>query len=158
MRRLLILGLAVAVISPPAPASATNTGHPDLPSVGVQEENVLFAGGGTNLTNGVFFPGTAECSGGECETIAPPLQIEKGTDVEFVNLDWSFLTNGHRILSLKFRKIRKKGKTRKKPLFFSEQVDGPGTTVMKTRHLKSGLYYYKCTTHGSMFGAIEVVE
>jgi hypothetical protein len=158
MRRLLIIGLALSVAWPLAPAPAADLADQDLPAVGAQAENVLLAGGGTNLTNGVFFPGTAQCSGGECEATFPPLQIEQGTDVEFVNLDWSFVTNGHRILSLKFRKVRKKGRTKRKPFFFSEQVDGPGSTVMKTRHLKPGLYFYKCTTHGSMFGAIEVVD
>lgn len=154
MKRFLAFALVASLALPVAPAPAG-----DLPlsdgSTGRPEENVLFAGGGTNLTNGIFFPGAADCSADGCEPLLPPLQIARGSNIEFVNLDASFITNGHRIASFK-RKM--KGKKKGQPLFYSEQVDGPGTAVVKTSRLKPGLYYYTCTTHSPMFGAIEVVE
>lgn len=122
-----------------------------MPSLNVG--NYLFAGAGTNLTNGVFFPGTAFCDSKGCEMTGPPLQIDKGTNVIFINLDPAAITNGHRIMSLKHKKGR-----RRKPLFFSEQVDGPGKTILRTSKVKPGLYYYRCTTHFGMYGAIEVTK
>lgn len=114
--------------------------------------NFLFAGGGTPLTNGIFFPGTAICDGDGCTDLGPPLTIDKGDDVTFVNLDAGPVTNSHQIVSLDKRK-KNRG-----PLFASESVSGPGTAVMKMRHVKPGTYLYLCTVHFGMYGQIEVVK
>lgn len=116
--------------------------------------NFLFAAGGTPLTNGIFFPGTVFCSGEECTEIGPPLTIDKGDDVTFVNLDAGPVTNSHQIVSLKKRKSKKKPG----PLFSSDEVSGPGQTVMKMSHVKPGTYIYLCTFHFGMYGQIEVVK
>lgn len=117
----------------------------------------VFAGGGTNLTNGIFFPGTTfyDSEAKEFTLIGPPLEVQKGQDVEFVNLDVAALTNAHRIRSFD---VHKKGKKKGKPLFQSEELAGPGTTTMKMKKVKVGTYLYLCTTHSGMFGTIEVVE
>ena len=114
--------------------------------------NFLFAGGGTPLSNGLFFPGTVTCSGNDCTAIGPPLTIDQGDDVTFVNLDAGVVANSHQIVSLKKRK-KNRG-----PLFASDEVSGPGQTVMKMSHVKPGTYIYLCTFHFGMFGQIEVVE
>ena len=46
------------------------------------------------------------------------MQLAQGTDLDFVNLDISAVTNGHQIVSFK----RKNGR----PLIRSPRVDGPG--------------------------------
>lgn len=137
-----------------APAPAQDLSGPAIVSQAGPADNQLFAGGGTNLTNGVFFPGTATCERDGCETVGglDPLTIEKGTDITFTNLDPAAVTNGHRIVSIDRKK--KNGK----PLFFSEQVDGPAQSTVKTRKLKPGTYFYLCSTHFGMYGAIEVVK
>ena len=114
--------------------------------------NFVFAGGGTPLTNGIFFPGTTLCNGDDCTEVGPPLTIDQGDDVTFVNLDAGPVTNTHQIVSFAKRK-RNRG-----PLFASEDVSGPGTTVVKMSHVKPGTYLYLCTVHFGMFGQIEVVE
>lgn len=126
-----------------APGGAAATGDAN---------NFLFAGGGTAVSNGLFFPGTQICDADGCTKVGPPLTIDKGDDVTFVNLDVGVVTNSHQISSLKLRK--KSGR----PLFNSEDVSGPGSTVMKTSHLKPGVYDYLCTFHFGMFGQIEVVR
>jgi plastocyanin len=113
----------------------------------------LFAGGGTNLTNGHFFPGTAVYDGEEFQGV--PYQIEQGCNIEFTNLDYAPLTNGHRIVSFK-RVKTKKGRSR--PLFFSKFVAGPGQAMVITKHVKPGTYAYFCSVHTTMFGQIEVVK
>lgn len=114
--------------------------------------NFLFAGGGTPLTNGFFFPGTALCDADDCTELGPPLTIDKGDDVTFVNLDAAPVTNTHQIVSFAKRK-KKRG-----PLFASKNVSGPGTAVMKMSHVKPGTYLYLCNVHFGMYGQIEVVK
>ena len=114
--------------------------------------NFLFAGGGTPVTNGLFFPGGAICDGDDCTGLGPPLTIDKGDDVTFVNLDPGPVTNTHQIVSFDKRK-KNRG-----PLFASENVSGPGTTVLKMSHVKPGTYLYLCTVHFGMYGQIEVVK
>lgn len=111
----------------------------------------LFVGGGTNLSNGLFFPGTSLRQNDEWLDLGPPLQVTAGSNVTLVNLDAAALTNYHQIRSFKIRK--KTGR----PLFQSEPSSGPTTTMVLTQHLKPGLYRYFCTTHFGMFGRIEVV-
>lgn len=143
MRRLgltaLVLLAAIALMASPGQAAS--------PIDTLESGGTLFAGGGTNLTNGVFFPGTAIWDGTAYQGL-PPLQIAKGTDLTFVNLDAAAVTNGHQIVSFK----RKHGA----PVFKSERVDGPGQTLMITSHLKPGVYPFFCTIHFGMYGRLEV--
>ncbi len=142
---------SLALLAAPAPAQ--------IPPARGPMDGQLFAAGTTNLTNGVFFPGTATCDADGCEPVggAPLLQVQKGTDITFSNLDPAAVTNGHRIVSFQREKSKKKNK-KGKPLFFSETVDGPAQATVETSHLKAGIYYYYCTTHFGMFGGIEVYE
>lgn len=149
MWRFLAFAVVAALVAPAAPAPAA-----DGPSAAPAEDSYLFAAGGTNLSSGFFFPGTATCDKDGC-TMFPgqePLQVSRGGNITFANLDPSFVTNGHRVVSLKRKK--KTGE----PKFHSEQVDGPATATIKTSHLRPGVYYYLCTTHFGMYGAIEITE
>ena len=142
MKRLALLSASILWAAAFAPgASAT-----PVPAPG---PSVLFAGGGTLVTNGVFFPGTATCTNDGC-TGAPPLQIQKGTDLEFVNLDVGFVANSHRVVSVKTKRGR--------PLFASDDVSGPGQDTIITSHLKPAVYTFVCSTHFGMFGQLEVVK
>lgn len=135
----LVAGLAVA------PATAA----PLESSQAAAADSVVFAGGGTNLSNGYFFPGTLVYQSGSYQG-APPLQVIKGQDLTFVNLDTAAITNAHRIVALKRRGGR--------PLFSSDVVSGPGRTTILTSHLKLGVYRYGCPIHSGMYGAIEIIK
>lgn len=125
-------------------AQVAGAATPDLPTAA--DPNFIFAAGGTPLSNGVFFPGTAVYQNGDFQGV--PYQIKQGTDVTFVNVDPSAVANDHRIVSIK----RKRGK----PLFQSKLIAGPDQTVMKTSHVKPGVYPYLCSVHFGMFGLLEV--
>jgi plastocyanin len=140
MRKGIVAALVVALCVPATTAAGAGGAG--------RQDSVLFAGGGTPLTNGVFFPGTVVYDG--YDFVGEPLPVQKGSNVEFINLDYSPVTNSHQIRSFKLRRGR--------PLFQSKSVDGPGQTLMITSHVKLGTYYYFCTTHASMFGAIEITE
>ncbi len=133
--------VAAALLSAPARAR--------VPIDWLESGGTLFAGGGTNVSNGVFFPGTVIYDGYNYQGL-PPLQIKQGTDLDFVNLDPSVITNGHEVISFK----RKRGR----PVFQSKRVDGPARATIITSHLKPGVYVYFCGTHASMFGRLEVVK
>lgn len=135
-----MVALLATLATPAGAASAPADEHP----------NVIVAAGGTNLSNGIFLPGTAACDNSGCTGV--PMQIAKGTDVTFVNIDPAPVTNSHRIISLDKR--RKTGR----PLFASDTVDGPGQTLMITSHLKPKVYPYFCSFHFGMYGQIEVVK
>ena len=127
-------------------AEAATGGLPALPPLGAAEEP-LFAAGGTPLTNGVFFPGTSVCVGTYCQGV--PYEIAQGSDIRFYNLDASVVANNHRIVS-------KRANKRGRPLFQSENVAGPGSSLMKTSHLEPGVYPYFCSTHFGMEGILEI--
>jgi plastocyanin len=110
----------------------------------------LFAGGGTPLTNGAFFPGTAVYDGSKFQGQA--LQVPQGSNVQFVNLDYAPLTNGHKVVSFKYNK--KTGK----PFFTSPMVNGPGQALMVTSKLKPGVYPFFCSVHSGMFGLLEITQ
>ena len=111
----------------------------------------IVAGGGTPLTNGIFFPGTAFPRPDGGFDGPPPLQIARGTDVEVVNLDEATVANAHKVVSLKRRKGR--------PVFTSDLLTTPGQTdIVVTSKLKPGIYPYYCSTHSSMWGQIEIVN
>jgi hypothetical protein len=140
----LLLALALTALLPVAHA---NPGPAvQLPPIGAAE-SPLFAAGGTPVSNGIFFPGTSLCANGTC--YGEPYEIAQGTDIRFYNLDSGVVANSHRVVS---KKMKKKGG----PIFASDTVAGPGSTLMKTSHLKPGLYEYFCTIHSGMEGIIEV--
>lgn len=140
MRKLIVIALALGLMAGPAFAA------PTVPSVG---NMTIVAGGGTPVSNGVFFPGTAIYDG-EKITGLPPVPIEQGSDFDFVNLDESAVGNGHQIISIK----RKKGR----PLFQSDFLASPGDMdLVVTSNLKPGVYSFFCTVHSTMYGRIEIV-
>ncbi|HVM33754.1 MAG TPA: hypothetical protein VM784_00210 [Actinomycetota bacterium] len=141
--QILALVAACALLGPTGAAAApVDAGEPRL-----------FAGGGTNLTNGFFFPGTTfyDSEKKEFTLVGPPVQVEQGGSIEFVNLDTAAVTNSHRIRSVK---LRKNGR----PLFQTGLVDGPDTATLSIKRVKPGSYIYLCTTHAGMFGTIEVTR
>ena len=110
----------------------------------------LFVGGGTFVSNGIFFPGTAAYYEGTYYGV--PYQIAKGTDIELINLDQGDISNGHQMRSFK---VRRNGR----PLFVSGRVSQPGeSTLVITSHLKPGVYPYFCTNHFGMLGQLEVTS
>ena len=110
-------------------------------------EAYVFAGGGTPVTNGIFFPGTA-LSG---VPSAPPVSITQGDDFTFVNLDEAAVGNGHKIRSFK---VLRSGRI----AFQSDLLTEPGATdLVITSHLKPGVYKYYCAVHDGMYGNIEIV-
>jgi hypothetical protein len=150
MRTFASLFFAALLAAPAAAAPALGpvpAGSPGVPVCGEDGTAVLFAAGGTPLTSGVFFPGTAVREGGQIR--GQPYRIQKGCNVRFVNLDHVAVANAHRIVSLKRR-------PNGRPLFFSPLVRGPGEVVMRTAHLRPGVYRYSCPIHAGMFGILEV--
>ena len=142
MRKVVLAALVALMLGAlMSPASAV------VPVEWLASGGTLFAGGGTNLTNGTFFPGTAIYDGKEFQGL-PPLQIKKGTDLDFVNLDVAAVTNSHQIMSFK----RKHGS----PVFASEPLAGPGRAVIITSNLKPGVYPFFCATHFGMYGRLEI--
>jgi plastocyanin len=107
----------------------------------------LFAGAGTPLTNGYFFPGTAVYDGTAFR--GAPLVVPQGCNIRFVNLDDALVTNGHEIVSF--------GRRHGRPLFKSGVSNGPGTLLIKTSQVRPGLYPYYCVIHYSMYGLLQVV-
>ena len=146
MRKLpLLLTAAFLALLPSAEAAAPGT-LPSLPPIGAAEKP-LFAAGGTPLTNGIFFPGTAVCAGTYCQGV--PYEVAQGSDIRFYNLDPAVVANNHRVVS---KRLNKRGR----PLFQSETIGGPASTLMKTSHLKPGEYPYYCSVHFGMEGIIEI--
>jgi len=145
VRRFLIVGATAALLGALVPAG------PAASQPGSTTSATVFAGGGTLLTNGLFFPGTLIKDGTVGEVSAPPVEVQKGTDFELVNLDEELVANAHKIQSFK----RKKGR----PLFMSDVVTSPGeNSLVPTAHLKPGVYRYYCTVHGGMYGHIQIVK
>jgi hypothetical protein len=145
-----IAGVGLVMSGLVNPSAASENPRPKTPAV--ETGGTIVAGAGTAVTNGVFFPGTVTCNGEDSEdcTSTPPLQIPRGTDIDFVNLDPAAVTNGHQIVSFKRRRGR--------PLFKSPRVDGPARALMVTSHLKPGIYEYFCSTHFGMYGRIEILS
>lgn len=141
MRRILGTLVAIGLLLGALPAHGAAT-RP------IAANNFIFAGGGTPVSNGVFFPGTTFCDADGCT--GEPLQVPRGDDITFVNLDTSTVTNAHQIVSKK----RKRGR----PLFMSEVSNGPDQTLLITSHLKPGVYRYLCSFHFAMYGQIEITD
>lgn len=145
MRKVLLL-IAVASFALLSPAAAAPEDPMRLAPIR-SGEAPLFAGGGTPVSNGIFFPGTAACLG-SCQGV--PYEVAQGSDIRFYNLDPAVVANNHRILS---KRTNKNGR----PLFISDTIGGPASTLMKTSHLRPGVYPYKCTVHDGMEGILEIV-
>lgn len=148
VRKLPLLLAALSLALLPSAQAASPRELPALPPIGAAEAPI-FAAGGTPLTNGVFFPGTAACVGSDCQGV--PYEVARGTDIRFYNLDSAVVANSHRIVS---KDTNKRGR----PLFQSETVQGPASTLMKTSHLKAGVYGYYCSVHFGMEGLLEITE
>jgi hypothetical protein len=141
-----LLALVTALIVSALPAAASS----DNAAAGA---GYVFAGGGTLLSNGFFFPGTALCNEVGCSVVGPPNEIQKGTDFTFANVDAEAVANAHQIVSVKVNKRTKR------PLFYSDVLTTPGDQdLVVTSKLKPGTYFYRCTVHYGMFGAIEIVR
>lgn len=140
MKRFLVVALASLVATGLWPASS---GAQAIPS------QTIVVGGGTPLSNGIFFPGTAIYDGGEF--VGEPVSISQGTDIEVVNLDAEVVANAHKLVSLKLNKRTKR------PLFRSPMLTTPGDrAVVITSHLKPGTYPFYCPVHSGMWGLLEV--
>ncbi|MFN2389461.1 MAG: hypothetical protein ABR575_07665 [Actinomycetota bacterium] len=142
MRKLVGVLVVGALALPMAPASSAAARD--------DQENVIFAAGGTPVSNGVFFPGTRLCLDSQC--YGEPLQMERGSDLRFVNLDSGVVANAHQIKS--FRVNKRTGRA----LFISRLIAGPGEDLVITSHLKPGRYPFYCTTHAGMNGALRVIK
>lgn len=141
MKRIALIAALVALLAPGQSASGAAAPARDT----VQ----IFVGGGTLLSNGIFFPGTAGYYEGQY--YGPPYQMAKGSDIELTNLDEGSIANGHQMRSFK----QKRGR----PLFISPRLDSPGeSAIVITSHLKPGIYDYFCTNHFGMFGRIEITR
>lgn len=136
---MLATGLGLALACLPAGAGAQERA----------EAVPMFAGGGTNVSNGYFFPGTATYDG--TDFVGAPLTIQQGQNIQFVNTDVAALTNAHSVVSVKKNK-------KKRPLFQSGYVRGPATEIVKTSHLKPGVYPFYCAVHYGMYGLLEVTK
>lgn len=139
VRRILLCALLLATPALPGTSLAA-------PGSSGPDDAILLAGAGTPLTNGIFIP-PAVCDASGCQGVA--LQVPRGANVRFINLDPAPLTNGHQVVSLKKRAGR--------PLFKSQFVNGPGETTFITSHLKVGTYPYYCSVHYGMYGILGVV-
>lgn len=156
MRKLTAIVTALVLGAPMTQALAGDDIATRL-QTGRAEETTIFAGGGTQLTSGYFFPGTRVSDGEGGTEGAPPVVVPQGSNIRFVNLDHYIVAGGaHKITSFAKVKRRIKGTKRKVPLFSSEAVDGPGETIVKTSHVKPGEYLYYCPIHNGMLGAIKV--
>lgn len=152
MKRISVLLLALLVLAGAPSAGATQ------PFEGIPTpDNRVVAAGGTQLSNGLFFPGTAQCTRDGCTVLVEgsELEIERGENITFTNLDPYEHANTHSIVSFK---TYKKGKKEGKPLFSSQDVKGPAEVNVRTKHLKPGRYPFYCRTHFGMYGIFKVVK
>ncbi len=149
MRKLSLLVAAAAMALLPSAHAGTGASLPALPPLGAAEAP-RFAAGGTPVSNGIFFPGTSVCAGLYC--YGEPYAVTQGSDIRFYNLDSAAVANSHRIVS---KQTKKRSGA---PLFQSDTVAGPGSTLMRTSHLKPGVYAYFCTIHFGMEGRLEITE
>jgi hypothetical protein len=145
MRKLTVPALALAALIATAAPHASA-----LPAAPLEVGARVFVGGGTPLTNGLFFPGTGLNDGSKIQW-APAVQVPQGTDFELVNLDESLVSNAHKLVSFKRRGGR--------PLFSSDTVSQPGqTSLVTTSNLKPGTYMFFCSFHSGMLGRIQITQ
>jgi plastocyanin len=140
MKRLLLVALATLLVTGLYPSASGAQGIPS---------QTIIVGGGTPLSNGIFFPGTAIYDGSGF--VGEPVSISQGTDLEVVNLDEEVVANSHKLVSLKLNKRTKR------PLFSSQMLRSPGdSSAVVTSHLKPGTYPFYCPVHSGMWGLLEV--
>jgi len=132
---MLIAGLLSSSLAAPSGASA-------------MEPVPMFVGGGTFVSNGVFFPGTAVFDGTNLQGM--PIQVTKGQDIELTNLDYGDLANCHQLTSFK----RKRGR----PIFNSKRLCSPGeSAIVSMSRAKPGkVYEAYCPIHTGMYALVEV--
>lgn len=138
----LLLGASLVAAAPSAMAEPT--------PARADATTLLFAAGGTQVSNAIFFPGTVLCAGAYCYGV--PLMVPQGNDIQFINLDPVALANFHQI------QCYKRNKRTGKPVCQSQAVSGPGQTNMLTSHLKPGIYEFTCTVHYGMRGSFEITQ
>lgn len=138
MRKALV-AILLALIA--LPAWSGGAGAADMEPV------KMFVGGGTFISNGVFFPGTGVYDGTTLQGM--PLQVAQGQDIELTNLDYGDLSNCHQIQSFK----RKRGR----PLISSKRLCGPAESALViTSTLKPGRYETFCPVHTGMYAIVEI--
>ena len=108
----------------------------------------MFVGGGTFVSNGIFFPGTAVYDGENLQGV--PLEVERGQDIELTNIDEGDLANCHQLTSYK----RRKGF----PVINSKRLCSPGeSALVLTSAAKPGLYEAYCPVHNTgMYALIKI--
>ncbi len=157
MTRLVALFIVLGLVAG-ANAASAQTPQPAA-------DAAVTVGGGTPLTNGAFFPGTAIYDEASKEFIGEPLAVTQGSNLRLVNVDAGAVANGHGIRSICKLKAPEAGpgfagackKSRSpRPMFASPVISGPGETTVITESLKPGVYAYGCPVHFGMFGLIEV--
>jgi hypothetical protein len=136
-----VLVLLAALVALPSWSAAS--------SASTAEPAKMFVGGGTFVSNGVFFPGTGVYDGENLQGM--PLQVERGQDIELTNLDYGDLANCHQLSSYK--------KKRGRPLFTSKRICAPAeSALVLTSVLKPGRYEAYCPVHTGMYAIIEVAS
>lgn len=109
----------------------------------------MFVGGGTFVSNGIFFPGTGVYDGSSLQGMA--IQVERGQDIKLTNLDTGDVANCHQLTSYK----RKRGV----PIFNSKRLCAPGeSAVVVMSRAKPGLYEAYCPIHTGMYALVEVTK
>lgn len=138
MKKVLLL-LVAGILS--SSMAATSGASPMAPAP-------MFVGGGTFVSNGIFFPGTAVYDGESLQGL--PMQVEKGQDIELTNLDYGDIANCHQLTSFK----RKRGR----PIFNSKRICSPGeSTLVLMGRAKPGIYEAYCPVHTGMYALVEVL-
>lgn len=139
MRKVALLLMAAALSS----SMMTGAGASDLEPV------QMFVGGGTFVSNGIFFPGTGVYDGSSLQGMA--IQVESGQDIKLTNLDEGDVANCHQLTSYKRR--------RGIPIFNSKRLCSPGeSAVVLMARAKPGVYEAYCPIHTGMYAIVEVVE
>ena len=107
----------------------------------------MFVGGGTFVSNGVFFPGTAVYDGEKLQGI--PLEVKRGQDIKLTNADEGDIANCHQLASYKRR--------RGVPVINSKRLCSPGeSALILTSRAKPGLYGAFCPVHTGMYALIQI--
>lgn len=142
MKKGLIIGAAAILMLPVAGASGAPARAPLAPAP-------MIVGGGTLLTNGVFFPGTAVYQSGDY--IGEPYELAGGQDIELTNIDNGDIANCHQLRSFK-------RKRNGRPLFQSKRLCNPGEkSLVIMSHVKPGIYDFNCPIHYGMYGLVKVL-
>lgn len=147
--RKLVAALVALVLTAPAVSAAPSSASL-LPTSNAAEPVRIFAAGGTQVSSGIFFPGTAIANDDGTLT-GEPYVVPAGSDLLLTNADHFVVAGGaHGITS--FKKVKRGGK--RVPLFASKMVAGPGEALVVTSHVKPGTYAFYCPIHAGMLGQL----